>query len=91
MCYFEGQYVFIEASHPKRTNDEAKLVSKLMGGVYCMSFFYHMYGAGIGELKVVVNDGIENRVAFDKRGPQGRGWNGVNATVFGVEFRVGSS
>ncbi|KAK7473655.1 hypothetical protein BaRGS_00035133, partial [Batillaria attramentaria] len=51
-----GHYVYIESSAPRRVNDTARLVSKVFsnpdGSNFCMKFYYHMYGNGIGTLNV---------------------------------------
>lgn len=46
--------MFIETSRPRELGDRARLVSPLYNAsakFYCVSFFYHMYGKHIGELK----------------------------------------
>lgn len=46
--------MFIETSRPRELGDRARLVSPLYNAsakFYCVSFFYHMYGKHIGELR----------------------------------------
>ena len=57
ICYcfyiFVGHYVYIETSSPRVKGDKAWLLSQsfnsFSGHGRCMSFWYHMYGTGIGE------------------------------------------
>ena len=51
-----GFYMFIESSSPRVKGDTASLLSQpffLMDDV-CLTFFYNMYGAGMGSLNVTV-------------------------------------
>lgn len=50
---FSGKYLFIETSSPRQTGDKAWLVSDYFNkSVTCFTFWYHMYGASIGSLKI---------------------------------------
>ncbi|XP_020895248.1 MAM domain-containing glycosylphosphatidylinositol anchor protein 1-like [Exaiptasia diaphana] len=42
----------------------------------CMSFFYHMYGNGIGALKIITRHKISNKVQviWSRQGNQGDNW-----------------
>lgn len=46
--------MYIEASSPRTTGDAARLISPLYqdNQAVCLSFWYHMYGNGIGTLNV---------------------------------------
>ena len=46
-----GYYTYIESSYPRKVGDQAILLSQVFspGTTYCMSFWYHMYGKGIGK------------------------------------------
>lgn len=58
---FQGFYMYIETSRPRKEGDQARLVSPFFNvapknpyGItnppaYCFGFFYHMYGKHIGE------------------------------------------
>ena len=49
---FSGQYVYIEASAPRRLGDKARLVGYNNNPASlssCFRFFYHMKGSNIGE------------------------------------------
>jgi len=48
-----GYYIYIETSTSK-TNQTARLTSPVMTStnVRCLSFWYHMYGASINQLRI---------------------------------------
>ena len=63
--------MYIETSSPRTPNDNAKLSFSFAGsGTFCLQFYYHMYGSGIGSLKVVAG----NQLKFSKTGNQGNAW-----------------
>ena len=64
--------MYIEASSPRVQGDYAVLSSPalLSTGNTCITFYYHMYGSGMGNLTVNVN----GRVLFRKSGNQGDRW-----------------
>ena len=75
-----GRYMYIEASYPRQANDNAKLSFSSAGsGTFCLSFYYHMYGGGIGTLKVL-NGG---QIKFSKSGDQGNAWTKAEVDVTG--------
>ena len=68
-----GYYAYLEVSNSKR-NEKAVLSSPAYGGSYAdctMQFYYHMYGANVGVLKInLVNvaelaDGPGDTVMFE--------------------------
>ena len=67
--------MYIETSSPRQQGDNAKLSSPKLqfSGNMCLQFFYHMYGADMGELKVEVN-GVN---VFSKSGDQTNTWHEV--------------
>ena len=58
--------MYIEASSPRRREDNAKLYSPPLAfpGHMCLEFYYHMSGAAIGSLKVTINE----KVVFSRSG-----------------------
>ena len=55
-CPALGHYAYIETSSPRKPNDTANLISPTLdqsGGVGCLVFWYHMYGADINSLAVL--------------------------------------
>jgi len=80
-------YMFIEASRPRIPGDYADLTasSLTLNGPTVLRFQYHMYGATMGKLQVLVN-----RTKFwERSGNQGNGWNTAN--VFLTQFATGAA
>lgn len=72
-----GHYVYIEASSPARQGDNAKLASPVVSngnGDYCLSFWFHMYGADIGSLNVHIVDSTGDNTVWSRSGDQGNSW-----------------
>lgn len=73
-----GFYMYAEASGPAAPGNKASLVSKRFPAVNhrCMTFFYSMYGLGVGALRVfiIVEDTIYEKKVWEKTGNQGKGW-----------------
>ena len=76
-----GNYIYIEASSPRITGDSAVIFSpyinkgSLSGAK--LTFYSHMYGASIGDLRVEASDdgGSTYSTIFLKSGDQGDQWN----------------
>ncbi|XP_060084307.1 MAM and LDL-receptor class A domain-containing protein 1-like, partial [Ylistrum balloti] len=68
----QGNYMYIEGSSPQMENDVARLVSNASfpAADRCLIFDYHMYGSGIGSLKV--KDGSSE--LWSRSGDQGDIW-----------------
>ena len=81
---FVGYYMYIEASFPRQLGDDAVLSSPAFPfrGLTCVTFYYHMYGAAMGNLTMTVN----GRTLFSKSGNQGNAWlkAQVNTFAFGL-------
>jgi len=80
-------YMFIETSFPRVEGDFADLnaSSLTLNGPTVLRFQYHMYGATMGKLQVLVN-----RTKFwERSGNQGNGWNTAN--VFLTQFATGAA
>ncbi|XP_036360425.1 MAM and LDL-receptor class A domain-containing protein 1-like isoform X2 [Octopus sinensis] len=77
-----GNYIYIETSNPVVSGDSTHLISpkfQVPGSQeWCLSFWYHMYGYGIGTLSVVYR-GKSDVVAWQKRKSQGNKW--INGQV----------
>lgn len=79
-----GYYIYIETSPPRKENDAARIISNFIdvtstnGG--CFKFFFHMFGADIGLLKVYhqLNNnsvfGNYGKAIWQKQGNQGDKW-----------------
>ncbi|KAG9273992.1 MAM and LDL-receptor class A domain-containing protein 2-like [Astyanax mexicanus] len=71
-----GWYMAVEASHGDQ-NSYAALQSPAMkqAGAECvLEFYYHMYGEGIGELKVFLQEGPRRTILWWKSGDHGDEW-----------------
>ncbi|XP_039262787.2 MAM and LDL-receptor class A domain-containing protein 1-like isoform X1 [Styela clava] len=75
-----GLYLYTEASSPRQKGDNATLVSpKLASGKYCARFYVHMWGSGMGDIRVYTaeykNGRTENRQKqWGMSGTQGNSW-----------------
>ena len=88
-----GHYIYAEASWPRKKGDVAKLSSPPLTGIWCMRFFYCMYGVGMGDLQVFLHhaDDLLESFVWGIYKNQGKGWKQANATVygfFGRQFNV---
>ncbi|XP_004838220.1 MAM domain-containing protein 2 isoform X1 [Heterocephalus glaber] len=73
-----GYYMYIEASHMVY-GQKARLLSRPLRGVpgkHCLTFFYHMYGAGTGLLSVYLKkeEHSEESLLWRRRGEQSISW-----------------
>ncbi|EPY89975.1 hypothetical protein CB1_000063003 [Camelus ferus] len=70
-CWSPGYYMYIEASHMVY-GQKAQLLSGPLRGVtgkHCLTFFYHMYGAGTGLLNVYLKkEGDSEETLLWRRG-----------------------
>ena len=75
--------MFIEASNPRKSGDEATLISPDFHSVKpsCLRLKAHMYGADIGTLKVEKIKGISNTSLLTKVGNQGNKWLSLNVEL----------
>lgn len=82
-----GKYLHIESSPPSVKGNIAQLKSSLLppaGEVgYCFTFWYHMFGATVGSLKMVLRttDPLKKTVVWQKAGNQGGEWQKVQNHV----------
>jgi len=91
-----GWYMYIETSSPRVAGDTAILESSCIdlssGGTANLSFWYHMYGATIGTLRVDVSDDCATwATVWSLSGNQGNVWSpaDVDLTAFaGGNIRV---
>ena len=81
MCFLHpGQYIYFETSNPSRPKDRAALASPDLGvRRACLSFYYHMFGKGIGSLKVVRINAAGRRELWARHTNEGDRW--INAQV----------
>ncbi|KAM4729149.1 apical endosomal glycoprotein [Anableps anableps] len=75
-----GKYLYIESSHPSQKENTAQLKSLLLppGGQkgYCFTFWYHMFGATVGSLKMFLKtaDSLDKTLVWQQSGSQGDEW-----------------
>ena len=80
-----GTYIYIETSSPRSNGDEAVLRSptiKAGSPIFCLKFAYHMYGTGVGELKLetVTEDGSRTE-NFTKNAVSENAWKVQEVTL----------
>eukprot|EP00111_Clytia_hemisphaerica_P005832 TCONS_00016883-protein len=83
----DGHYMYAESSGPARTGNKASLVSKEFPAIShrCMTFFYSMYGSGVGVLRIILQKGGVEEEIWKKEGNQQENWHEAE-----VEFSPGS-
>ncbi|CAG7819888.1 unnamed protein product [Allacma fusca] len=75
-----GGYAYIDSSFPRKTADKARLSSREFSrtgsGPLCMRFWTHMFGNGVGMLRVLIHDkeANEDRVVWSLAGEAGNAW-----------------
>ena len=80
ICLYTGQYIYFETSNPTRPKDKAALASPDLGvRRACLSFYYHMFGKGVGSLKVVRSNVAGRRILWARHTNEGDRW--LNAQV----------
>lgn len=79
-----GQYAFIETSSPRTNNDAARLQSAVLNPQqdYCLNFWYHMYGASLGNINVrLSSNGITSNPVLKLTDPSEDKWKQAFFTV----------
>ncbi|XP_061694563.1 MAM and LDL-receptor class A domain-containing protein 2 isoform X2 [Syngnathoides biaculeatus] len=83
----KGIYIYIEGSHPSAKGDVAQLKSALLPPAvqqgYCLVFWYHMFGATVGSLRVflLTAESMEKTLVWQKSGNQGDEWRAAQSHV----------
>ena len=74
--------MYIEASRPRKREDDAKLYSPPLTfpGHMCLEFYYHMSGTAIGSLKVTINE----KVVFSRSGDREDKWYKASINVSAI-------
>ncbi|KAF7222228.1 MAM and LDL-receptor class A domain-containing protein 1-like [Nothobranchius furzeri] len=76
----KGKYLYIESSHPAMKENIAHLKSPLLPPAgdegYCFTFWYHMFGATVGSLRMLLKSAetFEKTLVWQKSGDQGDEW-----------------
>ena len=92
--FFLGYYLYAETSGILK-GDQAQLVSLTFPATKgrCMTFWYHMYGSGMGDLNVYVNiNGTKHKV-WTMSGDQGDEWKMARVTLVskGYPYQVNTT
>ncbi|XP_061173555.1 MAM and LDL-receptor class A domain-containing protein 2-like [Saccostrea echinata] len=91
-----GSYMYIEASAPRKHGDKAWLASQTFESsktpIRCVTFWYNMYGSGIGTLNVYQYFFASTpKPVFTLSGSQGQGWKQGSAeltSTTGQDYQV---
>ena len=88
--FLSGKYIYIEASssskYRRRKGDIARLIStKVKVPRICLSFYYHMFGKDMGELriKILLQNG-SSEVVWKKTGDKGFYWHKADVSFESV-------
>ena len=75
--------MYAESSGPAATGNKASLISKEFPAIQhrCMTFFYSMYGSGIGALRVFIEKGGAEQEIWKKEGNQQEGWHEAEVEI----------
>lgn len=85
---------FEDSSFPRRPGDVARLTSPLMEATpldrpLCLVFWTHLFGHGVGSLRVVLATPTANRTLWSVAGPAGNTWHQAQLTLASsTPFRV---
>ncbi|MED6241113.1 hypothetical protein ATANTOWER_028659 [Ataeniobius toweri] len=75
-----GKYLYIESSHPSEKENTAQLKSLLLPPAgqkgYCFTFWYHMFGATVGSLRMFLKtaDSLDKTLVWQQSGSQRDEW-----------------
>nr|XP_057907663.1 MAM and LDL-receptor class A domain-containing protein 1-like [Doryrhamphus excisus] len=74
----KGKYLYIESSPPSAKSHVAQLKSALLPPAgeqgYCLTFWYHMFGATVGSLSMFLHTAMDKTLVWQKSGNQGDEW-----------------
>ena len=85
-----GKYIFIEATG-RKIGDKARLSSEQLNKMsnrripYCLRFWYHMMGSGVGTLNLMVKTcpgSTNEKITWQLSGNQGNKWREGTAPIY---------
>ena len=80
-----GYYIYLEGSQIPFGGHLGLQSPELSNTSGCLSFYYHMYGEGVGNMSVVMTKKMENvhggRILWHKQGNQTNQWWHANVQV----------
>ena len=94
---FTGHYMFIESSAPRKAGEVGRLYSERMtkqssNVPFCLRFWYHMLGSGIGKLNLYLKTGngkINEKLLWTLSGNQLNQWREGTAPIRStVDYQV---
>lgn len=83
----KGKYLYLKTSPPSQKENMAQLKSTLLPPAgeqgYCFKFWYHMFGATVGSLRMFLQttDPLDKTLVWQKSGNQGDEWRLVRSHV----------
>ncbi|XP_077978860.1 MAM and LDL-receptor class A domain-containing protein 1-like [Glandiceps talaboti] len=88
----QGYYLYVETSSPRIPGEVTQVSSELLSATSsngrCLHFWYHMYGATIGTLRVMVQTSSD-KIIWELSGDNGDFWNDGQIAVYSdVQFRI---
>lgn len=76
--------MYIETSSPVAKDYSALLRSGVIpfsSSSRCLSFYYHMYGTGVGALNVYVATATQSTLVWSLKGDQGNSWRDATVSI----------
>ncbi|UYV80434.1 hypothetical protein LAZ67_19000180 [Cordylochernes scorpioides] len=82
-----GGYIYIDSAFPRRPGDVARLVSPEFqptgdNNPVCLKFATHMFGNGVGVLRVILREGETEKVIWEISGDAGNNWYTAQVPVY---------
>lgn len=84
ICFLTiGNYIYFESSSPVETGQNARILSKSFPKTSgrCMSFWFYMYGDGMGTFSVYLKDTSSAKKLWGLEGDQGEGWKNAKVDI----------
>ena len=77
-----GTYIYIETSFPRKEGEKANLLSGFFQPkVYCMQFWYHMFGGDMGTLNILTRPNPLGQPVFTDTNDNGKVWRNATAQI----------
>ncbi|CAC5411623.1 unnamed protein product [Mytilus coruscus] len=82
----KGHYIYLEATEIL-SGTKSELISTIVNltGQFCFTFWYHMYGKGMGTLNVYIKSANTTTKYWSRSGDQGRNWKFVDFDILSLE------
>ena len=86
--------MYIESSQPRKVGDKARLNSESLNKMlnrrvpYCLRFWYHMLGSGIGTLNLYIKTGqgsTNEKLVWSLSGNQQNQWREGTAPIYSMQ------